>query len=149
MTNQTNIEEVLIASIGKVYKHLGILMKEQVQERCAGLTREQLILLKVLHRKDGVPQSALAFITENNKSSITRLISSMEKKNLVARIPSKKDGRVNHIFLTKNGRSIFAEVRPLIQDTFREVEQDIARDDIQTAINVLQKMLENIKKLPK
>ncbi len=149
MTKKLDIEERLIPHIGKVYKHLGILVKEQAKEHNADLSREQFILLKMLHNKDGVPQRELAFITENNKSSITRLINTMEKKNLVARIPSTGDGRVNHIFLTKKGRQVFTETLPLILDIFKEIEQGISEKEMQTAIYVLQKILKNIKNLSK
>lgn len=149
MKKKFEIEETLIPHIGKIFKHLGIFMKEQAKEYCAGLTREQLILLKQLHKKDGIPQSELVFITENNKSSITRLINSMEKKNLVARIPSLDDRRVNHIYLTKNGRTVFAEVFPKILGKFKELERGISKKDMETTINILQKVLKNIKNLSK
>lgn len=149
MTKKFDIEETLIPHIGKAFKHLGILMKEQAKERGVNMTREQFILLKMLHNKDGVPQSELAFITENNKSSITRLINTMEKKNLVARIPSTEDGRVNHIYLTKKGRAVFIETLPMILEMKQEIERDISKEDMQTAINVLQKVLKNIKNLSK
>lgn len=151
MTNKfnINIEETIIPHIGKAYKHLGILMKEQAKERGLDMTREQFILLKMLHQNDGVPQSELVFITENNKSSITRLINTMEKKNLVARIPSMEDRRVNHIYLTKKGRTAFIEVLPLVNAMRLKIEHSIPAKDMQTAIDVLQKMLENIKNLSK
>lgn len=149
MTNKFDIEETLIPHIGKAFKHLGILMKEQTKERGVDLTREQFILLKMLYNKDGVPQSELVFITENNKSSITRLINTMEKKNLVARIPSRADGRVNHIYLTKKGRTTFLETLPMILEMREEIERGISREEMCIAIDVLQKVLENIKNLSK
>lgn len=149
MTNTYDIEKAIIPHIGKTFKMLGILVKEQARERGIDMTREQFILLKMLHCNDGVPQSELAFITENNKSSITRLINTMEKKNLVARIPSTEDGRVNHIYLTKKGRTVFMEIFPLVNKLRLEIEQGISQEEMQTTINVLQKMLKNIKNLSK
>ena len=149
MTNKYDIEKAIIPHIGKTFKMLGILVKEQARERGIDMTREQFILLKMLHLNDGVPQSELAFIAENNKSSITRLINTMEKKNLVARIPSTEDGRVNHIYLTKKGRSVFTEVFPLVNNLHLEIEQGISEKEMQITINVLQKMLKNIKNLSK
>ena len=149
MTNKYDIEKAIIPHIGKTFKMLGILVKEQARERGIDMTREQFILLKMLHLNDGVPQSELAFIAENNKSSITRLINTMEKKNLVARIPSTEDGRVNHIYLTKKGRSVFTEVFPLVNNLRLEIEQGISEKEMQITINVLQKMLKNIKNLSK
>ena len=147
MKNQFDIEQLLIPHIGRVYKHLGILMKEITKAHAVDLTREQFILLNMLHQRDGVPQSELAFITENNKSSITRLINTMEKKNLVARIPSADDGRVNHIFVTTKGRAVFTQVFPIMIKTIKEVERDISTKEIKVTINVLQKILGNIKDL--
>ena len=42
-----------------------------------------------------LPQHDLAFLTDRDKTSLTRLLSTMEKKNLVARITSSEDKRVN------------------------------------------------------
>ena len=59
------------------------------------LTKVQWLLLKRLERSDGLPQHNLAFLTNRNTASLTRLITTMEKKNLVARIPSRDDHRIN------------------------------------------------------
>ena len=77
-----------------------------MKENGIELTKVQLILLKKLNEMDGQPQNNLAFLTNRDKASLARLITTMEKKNLVARIPSKSDHRINNIYITKHGLCI-------------------------------------------
>ena len=58
------------------------------------VTKQQWIILKILHEKnDEVIQNDLAFITNRNKASLTRLISLMEK-NKIKRLPVVSDNIV-------------------------------------------------------
>ena len=83
---------------------------------CEGLelTKEQFLVLKFLHDKDGRIQNDLAFITNRSKTSLTRLIHTLEKKGLVIRIISKNDKRANNVFLTEQGKRIFETSMPIL-----------------------------------
>lgn len=141
----SDLEKTILPHVGKAAKMMGIYMVEKFKEHHLDLTREQFILLMKLHEQDGRIQNDLAMITERNKASLTRLINTMEKKNLVARIPSKTDKRINCIHLTKHGRKTFKMTRPIINQITKEIQKGIRKDEIQTVIKVMDRILTNIK----
>lgn len=141
------LDKTIMPHLGRVFKMTGIYMAEKFAQVQIDLTREQFILLLKLHEKDGQTQNDLAFITERNKASLTRLINTLENKNLVARIPSKEDKRVNRIYLTKKGRKIFKTTTPTITEMINEVQNGLTKKEIETTIKVMHKVLNNIKKL--
>ncbi len=141
------LEKTIMPHLGRVFKITGIYMAEKFAQLKIDLTREQFILLMKLHQEDGQTQNDLAIITERNKASLTRLINTLENKNLVARIPSKEDKRVNRIYLTKTGRRIFKTTNPALKEMINEVQNGLTKKEIETTIKVMNKVVNNIKKL--
>ena len=54
-----------------------------------------------LWKEDGQSQQELCKATFRDKPSITRLVDNLEKLQLVKRVASTNDRRINRIFLTK------------------------------------------------
>ncbi len=134
----------LIPWLGKTAKMVSFFIQEKFRQHDLDLTKEQMILLKMLHEKDGQIQNDLALITDRDKGSLARLINTMEKKNLVARIPLQEDKRVNQIFLTKQGRKTFASALPVIQEIFDELQNGLTGAEIASVIEVLEKVQKNV-----
>lgn len=126
--------------MGRTMKMMDIHFQDVFKSNNIALSKKQWIVLKVLNEKDGQAQNELAFVTNRDKTTLTRLLSGMEKKNLVARIPSKTDKRINHIYITKNGIQIFEKTLPLIQKLISEIEQPLTEKEIEQTIKTLQKI---------
>ena len=139
-------ENFLMPWLGKTSKMLSLFMKDRFAEHGFDLTREQFILLAHLYHFDGLMQKELAFITDRNKGSLARLINTMEKKNFVARIPSTEDKRVNRIYSTKLGRSVFEKLRPVLEECDEFIKKGLTKEEIEMTIAVLQKIQNNISK---
>jgi len=144
--NTNSLGNSVLPWIGKTSKFMSMYMKEGFAEHGVDLTKEQFILLKTLHEKDGVKQKDLAFVTERNKGSLARLVSTMEKKNYLARIPSMEDRRVNRIHLTVNGKKVFAKIQPFLIKHIEKAQEGLTEDEIRITIAVLQKIQKNISK---
>ncbi|WP_299679721.1 MarR family winged helix-turn-helix transcriptional regulator [uncultured Tenacibaculum sp.] len=138
------LENTLAPWLGKTTKMIDNHIQDIFHEKNIKLTKTQWILLKKLDEKDGVPQQELAFLTGRDKTSLTRLINTMEKKSLVARIPSKLDKRINHIFLTKKGELLFKETLPIIEDFAQSLQENISEEEIKATIKVIKKVQENL-----
>jgi len=138
------LEKTLAPWLGKTMKMIDNHIQDIFHEKNIRLTKTQWVLLKKLHEKDGVPQQELAFLTGRDKTSLTRLVNTMEKKNLVARIPSKLDKRMNHIFLTTKGKSLFKETLPIIEDFVTSLQRNISEEQIEATIEVIKRVQENL-----
>ena len=142
--NIINIEDTILPWMGKSMKAIDYFLSDKLKENGIGLTKVQLILLKRLNEMDGQPQNNLAFLTNRDKASLARLITTMEKKNLVARIPDKTDHRINNIHITKHGLEIFKSAVPVMKEAIKQIQKDIPEKDIEVVIETMKKIGLNI-----
>jgi len=129
--------------LGRTVKILDYVIQESLKYNELDLTKEQMIVLKKLHDKDGLNQNDLAFLTLRNKSSLTRLLAKMESKNYILRKQSKKDKRVNHVFLTPFGKEIFLKTKPVIKKMITNIESSISKKEKDQIIATLKKIQAN------
>jgi DNA-binding MarR family transcriptional regulator len=129
--------------LGRTVKILDYVIQESLKYNELDLTKEQMIVLKKLHDKDGLNQNDLAFLTLRNKSSLTRLLAKMESKNYILRKQSKKDKRVNHVFLTPFGKEIFLKTKPVIKEMITNIESSISKKEKDQIIATLKKIQAN------
>ena len=141
----TEIDDSILPWIGRTGKLMSIFICDQFKKYNLNLTIEQWIMLKYLYHQDGLMQNDLAEITNRNKTSLTRLIHTMEKHNLVARIPDTVDKRINRIFLTKNGQKIFEATIPIMEEVKQELQNGLNEKEIKILIKILKKVQGNIK----
>lgn len=134
----------LLPWLGKTSKFLDYYISDSLRINRIDLTKTQIILLLTLARADGQRQHDLAFITNRDKASLARLLTTMESKNLVARIPSKEDGRVNLIFITKHGVEILENTKPIMKRIMDEIQKGLTESEIKSVIEVMKKIQKNI-----
>lgn len=130
--------------IGKTMKHIDLFIATKMAEKGVNLTRQQVILLKILFHDGPLPQNDLAFLTDRDKTSLTRLLGTMEKKNIVARITSPEDKRVNLVHLTKHGEKILNETTPILLEVIMHMQEGISDDDQKVVIEVMKRIQGNI-----
>lgn len=129
--------------LGKTGKLVDYFFQESFNSKNIDLTKEQMIVLKRLHDQDGLNQHDLAFLTLRNKSSLTRLLIKMEKKNYIFRKQNKEDKRIKNVFITKTGEEIFNKTKPVIQDLINTMEKNISPEEKQQIINIFKKIQTN------
>ncbi|WP_109302551.1 MarR family winged helix-turn-helix transcriptional regulator [Aquimarina sp. AU474] len=126
--------------VGKIHYDFGFLVQKAFEENGIDLSKEQWSVLKRLYVDDGQPQNDLAFITHRDKTSMTRLVNTMESKNLVVRKSDENDRRVNRIFLTNHGKEVIAKVRPIMYDLIPMVQESLDDQEIEVLITALKKV---------
>lgn len=129
--------------LGKTSKIVDYYLLEVFQRHDLDLSKEQMIVLKKLHDSDGLNQNELAFLTFRDKSSLARLLSKMEKKKYITRRQNAEDKRINEVFLTEEGRSIFKKTRPAIRDLLDIMEHGISQEEKDQIIRILKKVQYN------
>jgi len=78
-------EKLLLPWLGRAMKSFDFHLADELLNAGISLSKHQIILLRILSMEDGIPQNDLAFITDRDKTSLTRLISTMERKKLLKR----------------------------------------------------------------
>ena len=79
------------------------------QLRVWGLNNAQFDVLAHVGVAEGITQQELADSLLVTKGNVTQLLSRMEERGLILR---RREGRTNRLFLTDEGRRLFAEVVP-------------------------------------
>ena len=141
--NNVDFENSIGPWLGKTVKILEYYLQERFNSHGLDLTKEQMIVLKRLHDKDGLSQNELAFLTLRNKSSLTRLLTKMEKKDYIVRKQCKVDKRINHVYLTVFGEETFNKTKPAIKEMISTMEQNISDSEKQQMIKTLKKIQHN------
>lgn len=119
----------------------------QKKFNAAGLniTIEQWSVLYHLWKQDGMSQQELCNATFRDKPSITRLVDNLEKLNLVKRVASESDRRINMIYLTRQAQKLQEETMQLAEDTLNEALVTVPVEKIEICKEVLQIVYDNLK----
>ena len=123
-----------------------IARRMQKNFKIAGIevTIEQWSLLYHLWKQDGVSQQQLCDATVRDKPSITRLVDNMEKVNLVKRVASKDDRRINMIYLTTEAKEMEEKLMMVANQTLNEALTGVTNGQIEIAKEVLQNVYDNL-----
>lgn len=120
-------------------------LQVKIKESNWDISFELLEILSLLHKKDGMIQQEIADILIKDKSSVTYLISSLVKRDLVERTEDQQDRRNKQIFLKEKGRQLIQQLAPWAEELYGKATQEIPVEEIQLALSVARKMNENLK----
>ena len=108
------------------------------------ITVEQWRVLVNLWNREGQSQRELAEAVHKDKTGMTRILTGMEKRDLVVRTPDKADGRNNLIYLTRKGRELQQALVVLTRKTLDEALHGIAEEELERSKNVLRRVIRNL-----
>ena len=146
MQNSLIFEKTILPYLGITAKLAGFYFIDTFHNHGIEISKEQWLVIKKLSDTDGQIQNDLAFITNRSKTSLTRLINTMEKKGLVYRVISKEDKRINHIYLSDLGKEIFSNSLPVLKDLIIDLQDGISIEDLEKTKKVLRRIQNNISK---
>ncbi len=101
--------------LGKLFFSIGRLQKTRADQYLdqIGLFRGQGMLLKFLHRHDGLTHSEIAEKLEISPAAVTKVIKRLEEQNYLKRQPDPKDERVSRVFIQPAGKKVADDIRNL------------------------------------
>lgn len=109
-----------------------------------GVSGAQIRCLHVIQRSeiDGghINQKELETIFNVQKSSMSELLSSMEEKNLIVRIPSETDNRIKNVSLTEKGKRLSYLSYNDLANIERKCTRLISSEELEITKSTLNKM---------
>jgi DNA-binding MarR family transcriptional regulator len=108
------------------------------------ITSEQFSVLVHVWDQNGQPQYVLVEKLYKDKTTMARLVASLEALGLIVRTPGQKDAREKNVFLTEQGRSIMAKVTDLVQDILEPAQKGIDAHDLKICKEVLRRFHKNL-----
>jgi DNA-binding MarR family transcriptional regulator len=143
--NQFKKGELYSFITGKASTAIARRLQKKFNNAGLNLTIEQWSVLYHLWKEDGRSQQQLCNATFRDKPSITRLVDNLEKLNLVKRVASDSDRRINLIYLTKQAQKLEEETMQLADETLNEALKTVPADKIDFCKEVLQIVYDNLK----
>jgi DNA-binding MarR family transcriptional regulator len=102
------------------------------------------MVLMPIWKLDGISQQQIVEGCGKDKTSVTRIITTLENKNFVLRIKDLNDARLNHIYLTKFGKQTVEKVIPVMRQTRNYIKKDINENDYNIARSVIIQLIEKL-----
>ena len=141
---QYELEESLGYLVGRAGRSMGARLNRNFTDAGFDVTCEQWAVLMNLWNKNGQSQQELAGITCKDKTSVTRLIDGLEKRDLVVRTPDKIDRRQKLIYLTNKGKNLQQRLIQIVQKTLLDAQKGISPKEIAICKKVLRSVYENM-----
>jgi DNA-binding MarR family transcriptional regulator len=143
--NQFKKGELYSFITGKASTAIARCLQKKFNTAGLNLTIEQWSVLYHLWKEDGKSQQELCNATFRDKPSITRLVDNLEKLELVKRVASESDRRINLIYLTSQSFELQKQTMKMAEETLNESLAGVPDDQIETCKNVLQIVYDNLK----
>ena len=143
--NQFTKGELYSFITGKASTAIARRLQKKLNASGLNLTIEQWSVLYHLWKEDGKSQQELCNATFRDKPSITRLVDNLEKLNLVKRVASENDRRINLIYLTKQAQKLQEQTMELAEKTLNEALTGVPIEQIEVCKQVLQIVYDNLK----
>jgi DNA-binding MarR family transcriptional regulator len=143
--NQFKKGELYSFVTGKASTAIARRLQKKFNTAGLNLTIEQWSVLYHLWKEDGISQQELCNATFRDKPSITRLVDNLEKLQLVKRVASENDRRINKIHLTKQALKLQEQTMELAEETLNDALSGVPANQINLCKEVLQKVYDNLK----
>ena len=112
--------------------------------RSSDITLQMWRVISALHHSGEQRQIDLSTLTSIEESTLSRLVSSMERKSLVSRRRSQRSNREVSVSLTSKGRSLAKKYIPVALSYEDIATEGLSADDLETVRRCLRRMYENL-----
>ena len=108
------------------------------------ISLDQWLVLGPVWKNDGISQKDISEYCGKDKTSVTKIIDTLEKKNLVVRVTDQLDHRVKRVVLSQKGRELFLSALPVMAQTRDELRSGISDKEIEALKSILNKIYKNL-----
>ncbi len=109
-----------------------------------GLSHGQAFVINVIGRSGKIQQDELTRNLEIDKSAVTRILKTLENRNLIRRCTSMHDRRGYEIYLSTEGLKIYPEVNQMIDHVSQILCAGMSEKEQEELVRLLLKMKKNL-----
>ena len=109
------------------------------------ISQDQWMVLGPIWKQEGISQKEIAEYCGKDKTSVTKIIDTLEKKNFLVRFPDQIDQRVKRVVLSNKGKKLMNDVMPVIEQTRNELRVGVSDREINMLKSILVKIYNNLK----
>jgi len=128
----------------QVSRSLGIRLEKKFRSAGIRISGTQWSILSMLHQSACTTQQCIGKSLKMDKVSLTRAVISLEKQGYILRAPMTDDRRINKIWLSEKGKSIYSVLAPLAEATLNEAFAGIEKKEVDTLLEILEIIYSNL-----
>ena len=115
-----------------------------IQLKEFGLSHGQAITLKIIYEENNIKQEDLNKRLQIDKSAVTRILKTLEDKQLIIKETSQEDKRNHILSLTSKGKILYPQIKNVIKETTEVMLKDIDQNQQLLLEELLLKMKMNL-----
>ena len=100
---------------------------QNAQNAGINISQDQWLVLGPVWKVEGIAQKDIAEYCGKDKTSVTKIIDTLEKRNLMVRVPNQLDQRIKRVFLSNKGKELMESTMPIMEQTRNEVREGIKK----------------------
>lgn len=110
------------------------------------MTLEQVKIMRFLteSKEENIFQKDIEKYFEIKRSTVTSILQTMEKKDLIIRIEDEKDARMKKVILTEKGKLLSRELKDFINHLHGIIVEDFSDEDKKNFLYLLKKAIHNV-----
>ncbi|HJJ04478.1 MAG TPA: MarR family winged helix-turn-helix transcriptional regulator [Clostridiaceae bacterium] len=108
-------------------------------------TQMQIIEYILNHTSEDIYQRDLEDILNLRRATVSGVLHTMEKNNLIRRVTDNEDTRSKKILLNNKAKEIFLQNQKKMDKTEQTITQNIPKEDLEVFSRVIQMMKNNMK----
>lgn len=146
------MENIVLFKIKELDKKIvRTMLKENSDINIPPLTSTQIQILKYMieHQNENVYQKDLENVLNLRRATVSGVLQTMEKNNLIKREIYENDVRVKKIILNEKTKNIFQKNKQKIDEIEKNITKNISKKDLNDFIKVIDKLITNLNEYEK
>lgn len=135
-----------------VLRELFTEIRKLLPKPCEGMPRFEnvgqasVMLYLIDHDGETITQKDIEIYTHRSKATISGILDTLEKRQMIVRVSSNRDRRKKIVCITDEMRSYVEPVKRQFFEVEQLLAQDIPQEDLDTFYRVASQMIQNIRK---
>lgn len=146
------MENIVLFKIKELDKKIvRTIIKENSDINIPPLTSTQIQILKYMieHQNENVYQKDLENVLNLRRATVSGVLQTMEKNNLIKREIYENDVRVKKIILNEKTKSIFLKNKQKIDEIEKNIIKNISKKDLDKFTQIIDKLITNLNEYEK
>lgn len=146
------MENIVLFKIKELDKKIvRTILKENNDINIPPLTSTQIQILKYMieHQNENVYQKDLENVLNLRRATVSGVLQTMEKNNLIKREIYENDVRVKKIILNEKTKSIFLKNKQKIDEIEKNIIKNISKKDLDKFTQIIDKLITNLNEYEK
>lgn len=124
-------------------KQYHVYVSNAIKDSNLNISSAEFGFLKELIHTDGVIQEVLVQNTCIDKAATSRIIKSLEQKNLIIRVKNETDKRSLKVFLTSEGKELVPVINNILQGWYLALTTAVGEEKVELFISLFTELNEN------